>query len=62
MLSAENFTRKHILQLQKESGADPAIIERTVYAFGLLEALVIVHMSDIVSCLMHQKQSSVSSD
>lgn len=43
MLSPYNFTKEHIIQLQKESGADPAIIERTVFAFGLLEAITIVH-------------------
>lgn len=44
MLSAVNFTQEYIRKLQKESGADPSIIERTVFAFGLLEAITLVHM------------------
>lgn len=41
--------------LQKNSGCDPAILERTVYAFGLLESLVRVNMPFIFkggTCLM----------
>lgn len=42
MLSKDNFTREHIEELRKVNGNDPALLERTVYAFGLLEALRIV--------------------
>ncbi len=40
MLSAENFTIDHIRKLRDKYHKDVALIERTVYAFGLLEALV----------------------
>ncbi len=39
MLSPENFTSEHIASLRKETGSDPSLLERTVYAFGLLEAI-----------------------
>jgi predicted nucleotidyltransferase component of viral defense system len=39
MLLRENYTAEHILKLRQETGADPSILERTVFAFGLLEAL-----------------------
>ena len=35
MLSKENYTSEYISTLQKKTGADPSIMERTVYAFGL---------------------------
>ena len=44
MLKTENFTLDHIRTLKANSDSDPAILERTVYAFGLLESLVRVHM------------------
>lgn len=40
MLSKDNFTKKHIEDLRKISRNDPAILEKTVYAFGLLEAVL----------------------
>jgi len=39
MLSRENFSEEHILELQDFYRRDPILLERTVYAFGLLEAL-----------------------
>jgi hypothetical protein len=39
MLSQENFTSQHIRNLRGDSTRDPALLERSVYAFGLLEAL-----------------------
>lgn len=39
MLSRENYTELHINNLRAETGADPSILERTVFAFGLLEAV-----------------------
>lgn len=39
MISRENYSESHIREIQKERKADPALIERTLYAFGLLEAL-----------------------
>lgn len=31
MLLRENYTAEHILRLREETGADPSILERTVY-------------------------------
>jgi hypothetical protein len=39
MLSHENYTKTHINDLWIKTGADPSILERTIFAFGLLEAI-----------------------
>ena len=39
MLSHENYTKAHINDIWIETGADPSILERTIFAFGLLEAI-----------------------
>lgn len=44
MLLRENYTAEHILRLREETGANPSILERTVFAFGLLEAIRSVDM------------------
>lgn len=44
MLLRENYSAEHIAKLRKETGADPSILERTVFAFGLLEAIRSVDM------------------
>lgn len=44
MLMRENYTAEHISRLRKSTGADPSILERTVFAFGLLEAIRKVKM------------------
>lgn len=44
MLKQENFGMEHINRLKGDSSADPAILERTVYAFGLLESLARVKL------------------
>lgn len=44
MLSHENYTEVHINDLRAQTGADPSILERTVFAFGLLEAIRIVEL------------------
>jgi len=44
MLLRENYTAEHVLRLREETGADPSILERTVFAFGLLEAIRSVDM------------------
>ena len=44
MLARENYTAEHILELRTKTGADPSILERTVFAFGLLEAIRSVGM------------------
>ena len=38
MIIRENYSEEHIRDLQKISRRDPGLIERTLYAFGLLEA------------------------
>ncbi len=55
MLKKENFSEEHIRKLQTDSHNDPVLLERAVYAFGLLEALVKVGMPFIFkggTCLM----------
>ena len=55
MLLKENFSEEYIRSLQKDSKRDPVLLERTVYAFGLLEALARVRMPFIFkggTCLM----------
>ena len=42
MISRDNYTEQHIRALQAASKGDPSLIERTLYAFGLLEALAVV--------------------
>ncbi len=44
MLLRENYTAEHIARLRKETGSDPSILERAVFAFGLLEAIRSVDM------------------
>lgn len=44
MLLHDNFTAENITRLREKTGADPSILERTVYAFGLLEAIQSVGM------------------
>ena len=44
MIIRENFDEAHIRQLQAASKGDPGLIERTLYAFGLLEAFARVGM------------------
>ncbi|MCL1984522.1 MAG: nucleotidyl transferase AbiEii/AbiGii toxin family protein [Methanomassiliicoccaceae archaeon] len=39
MLKKNNFTLENIRRLKIETGHDPSLLERAVYAFGLLEAL-----------------------
>lgn len=39
MISRDNYSESHIREIQKQRKADPGLIERTLYAFGLLEAL-----------------------
>ncbi len=55
MLLKENFNEEHIRELQKNSKRDPLLLERAVYAFGLLEALARVGLPFIFkggTCLM----------
>lgn len=45
MIIRENYSEEHIRELQRESKCDPGLIERTLFAFGLLEALSKVGLS-----------------
>lgn len=40
MISKDNFSAEHIRELQLHNHRDPLLLERTLFAFGLLEALV----------------------
>lgn len=44
MLTKENFSEKHIMELRAENKRDPGLIERVIYALGLLEAISRVGM------------------
>lgn len=44
MLSHDNYTAGYITKLREQTGADPSILERTIFAFGLLEAIRSVDM------------------
>jgi len=55
MINRETYTEEHIKGLQKSSKRDPGLIERTLHAFGLLEAITRVGMPFIFkggTCLM----------
>lgn len=55
MISKDNYGEDHIKQLQLKSRKDPQLIERALYALGLLEALRLTEMEFIFkggSCLM----------
>lgn len=39
MFTSNNYTQAHIMKIRERTKADPSIIERTVFAFGLLEAI-----------------------
>ena len=55
MLTRENYSKEHIESLQRDSGNDPALLERVLFAFGLLEAISRVELPFIFkggTCLM----------
>ncbi len=69
MISKENYYEEHIRELQAASKGDPGLIERTLYAFGLLEALAQVGMeftfkggSSLLLLLSHPKRLSTDID
>lgn len=39
MLSKSIYTGEYIQELYERTGNDPALLERAIYAFGLLEAI-----------------------
>lgn len=69
MLSKENYTLEHIMRLRENNRKDPSLLERVMYAFGLLEAIAKVGMPFIFkggTCLMllteHPKRLSTDID
>ena len=55
MIIRENYGEEHIRELQAKSRRDPQLIERALYALGLLEALTQTGMKFIFkggSCLL----------
>lgn len=55
MICKDNFSLEHIKALEKETVSQLAIIERTMFAFGLLEAISQTGLQFIFkggSCLM----------
>ena len=55
MITRNNYSQEHIRELQASSKKDPALIERVLHAFGLLEAITGVGMPFIFkggTCLM----------
>ena len=44
MLSKDNFSKEHIDELRAKYKRDPALLERTIYAFGMLEAITQVNL------------------
>ena len=38
MIIKENYSEEHIRQIQNDNHRDPGLIERTLFAFGLLGA------------------------
>lgn len=45
MIAKANFSMEHIQELRRATKCDPGLLERTLYAFGLLEALSRVGLS-----------------
>ena len=69
MIKPESYSEEHIRKLQEDSKRDPVLLERTIYAFGLLEALARVDLPFIFkggTCLMllmnHPKRLSTDID
>ena len=44
MISKDNFTKEHIEDLHLQNNNAPSLLEKSVYAFGLLEAIQRVGM------------------
>lgn len=69
MILRDNYAEAHIRELQGTSKGDPGLIERTLYAFGLLEALRKVGMdfifkggTSLLLLLPHPKRLSTDID
>lgn len=67
MLTKENFTMQHVMDLKKNRIVDSFILERSIYAFGLLEALCRVNMPFVFKggtslMLLLEQQRRLSTD
>jgi hypothetical protein len=69
MLDAGNFTAENVRDLQRRTKRDPALLERVLFAFGVLEALVRVGMpfifkggTSLMLLLDHPKRISTDID
>ena len=69
MLLNDIYTAEYIAELRSKTGADPSILERTVFAFGLLEALCKVGLpfifkggTSLMLLLEHPKRLSTDID
>ena len=47
MIARDSFSKDHIMSIHAENHRDPGLIERSIFAFGLLEALRQVGMDFI---------------
>ncbi|SEG27625.1 hypothetical protein SAMN04487934_11342 [Eubacterium ruminantium] len=52
MITKENYSEEHIRQIQNDSHRDPLLIERTLFAFGLLVSPM---QYGILRCLFRRK-------
>ncbi|MDC7248681.1 MAG: hypothetical protein PQJ49_02030 [Sphaerochaetaceae bacterium] len=50
MISKNSFSLEHILSLKSNYHLDPIILERVIFAFGLLESLKKVNLPFIFKC------------
>ena len=48
-MNRDNFSESHIRALQLSSKRDPGLIERTVFAFGLLDALCLMSTASLAT-------------
>lgn len=48
-MKRENFSESYIRELQADSKRDPVLIERTIFAFGLLDALCEVGLPTVLA-------------
>ena len=69
MIARDSFSKDHIMTIHAESHRDPGLIERSIFAFGLLEALRLVGMdfickggSSILLLLEHPMRLSTDID
>lgn len=58
MLTKDNFTLEHVLELKENRMVDSFILERSIYAFVLLEALCRVNIRSIVTHVYDERFSA----